>query len=99
MAPDDPITIGELGRRLEKIDENFTELREEMRTRHHTIANKMNEFLVPFAQHGVRLETTEKRVDALEGEVKGVTKKVAAWSGGAAVVAFLGSLIPWPWKH
>lgn len=51
------------------------------------------------AKHDTDVQQVNKKVDTIEAEVKSVVVNAAKVSGAIGMAAFIGSMLPWPWKH
>lgn len=98
---DEQITLGETYRLVERIDRRVAELSQEVRDRHHALANAMNEQIGPISVIKVRVDEAEGDIADLRGEMKDVKKDAAFLSGGISLAAFILSVFglpPWS-KH
>lgn len=96
---DKDVTLGEIGRAVDRIEAQVGELRAEVRDRHHKMANDVNEVAVRASTLNIRMENAETNLERIDGEVKAVSTQAARISGAVGLIAFISTLIPWPWKH
>jgi hypothetical protein len=99
MTDDQSITLGEIYRMCVANNTALTALTTEVRDRHHVLANKVNDAAVAAAVVKSQAERTEKRIGEMETEVDAVTRQSAWISGAGAVLAFVSTLVPWPWRQ
>jgi hypothetical protein len=91
---------------VERIEKQLEEMRVDVRHRYHDLANQVNVALGPVSVHGVMLSNQQENLDRHEDSLTGLAKKVEDVTASAnriagfgAALAFVSSLIPWPWKH
>lgn len=75
MTSDQDITLGEIGRSVDRIEKTVNNL-----------ALSMQASMTLAAAHGVRIDTETKRTDELESKVDGLVTKSAYISGGIAAL-------------
>jgi uncharacterized protein YpuA (DUF1002 family) len=106
MGPHDDLTIGEIGRAVSRIEANLSAHQEDVRKRYHDLANQVNVALGPISVHAEILKNQQQNLDRheddltqLRAKVEAVTASANKIAGAGALMAFLSSLINWPWKH
>lgn len=96
MISDGPMTLSELGRRMDDLKEMFHSFKDEVSERQSMLANKMDITLGPVSELKVKVEVAEKDIDALGSKVEGIIGRVtaievraAAYAGGVSVLIWL----------
>jgi hypothetical protein len=94
MADTHDLTIGEIGRSVSRIESALTHL-----------SGQVQMSIAPVSELKVRVERAETDINGigtklvtLDDKIDAVKTRVNIASGGLSVLAFLSSMIPWPWK-
>lgn len=95
----DEMQPGEIQRTLARIEGSVESLRVEVRDRHHELANQVNDKLGPISAHGVRIDALERKYDALDGRVDGISTQANKIAGAGALLAVLAGMFSGWWKH
>lgn len=88
MTPTDEFSQGEIGRTLVRLERSLVNL-----------DSKLDTIVEPVSALKVKVAAAEADIIRIDGAVQLVTRDANRIAGAGAVVAFLSTLIPWPWKH
>ena len=97
--PNDDLTLGEIGRALVRIEASVSDLRADVQQRSHKLTGELQLALGPIAAHGIQIEHQQKAIEILDRKIDDVTASANKIAGAGAILAFLSSLAPWPWKR
>lgn len=104
---DAEMTPGEIARSLARLEASMTGMRatfdtglkglaDEVRARHHELANSVNVQLGPISEHRVRIDRLESDVTNMGVKVENVKTRNDAVSGASAALAVVGAwLVSW----
>lgn len=106
----DDITTGELSRQLRDISSDFSTYRKEQGDAILRLTNLVQSALGPVSEVKVRIDRAERDINELgqktdsrfedvNDKIDTVTTRAAQASGGIGVLTFVGSMLPWLWKH
>lgn len=85
---DNDVTLGEIGRAVKRIEAQLA-----------TLTKDVSDALVTASTLNLRMKTAETDIERIDGDVKAVSTQAARISGAVGLLAFISSLVPWPWKH
>lgn len=89
----DDLTPGEIGRSVARIETALEALREDVKTRHHALNDRLNMVLGPISTHTIQIDSQQRAIDRLDLEMKAVTRQSNLAAGVGATVAILASLL------
>lgn len=98
-AMSDEFSRGEIQRSLARLEQSMSELRAEVRDRHHKLSGEVASVIGPMSTLKVQMSNAEINLVRLDDEVRDVTKQASRISGIGAVLAIFAGIAPWPWKH
>lgn len=84
----DDLTLGEIGRSVTRIESAVRDL-----------TNQVQAGIGPVSELRVRVTNVEDDIDALGKKVEDMKTRSDRLIGGIGLLAFLSSLVPWPWKR
>lgn len=83
------MTPAEIGRTVSRIEAAMLALTQEVRSRHHEIANRVNDALAPISVLNERVSTLSSEVNTLKVTMGRIIWLAGSISGGISVAAYL----------